>query len=223
MKKEDTLNRFVAKLQTDPNVLSIILFGSYARGNSRPDSDIDLVVILKEGYKRAAEIFEGQAFEIIYTTEKSALEYWQSHKYDAVGLWTVAKVIFDREGAGERLQVIGKKMCEELPPEVSKTSLAHFQFDAEDSLKAIEAIMKKDPATASLLVHKKVADLIDLFFDLERKWRPAPKQSLERVRIVNEELGKSVDAFYTEPDLEKRISIAKEISSMIFKNSSNLT
>lgn len=85
-----------------------MFFGSHARGDSRPDSDIDLVVILKEGYKRAAEYFEDQAFEKIYTTEQAAIEYWQNNKHDAVGLWTVAKVLFDQDDTGERLKDFGK-------------------------------------------------------------------------------------------------------------------
>ena len=34
----------------------IILFGSYARGNERPDSDLDLLVIEKKTKDRAAEM-----------------------------------------------------------------------------------------------------------------------------------------------------------------------
>ena len=34
----------------------IILFGSYARGNERPDSDLDLLVVEKKTENRAAEM-----------------------------------------------------------------------------------------------------------------------------------------------------------------------
>src|SRR5262245_20263022 len=104
MTRDEKLHKFVEQLQEDQNNLVVILFGSQARGDSTEESDIDLVVIVKEGYKRAAEYFDSQAFEIIYTTEAGALEYWRANMHDAVGLWRVGKVLFDRDGTGERLK-----------------------------------------------------------------------------------------------------------------------
>lgn len=51
MDQVEALSRRIAR-EFDPE--KIILFGSYARGNPRTDSDIDLLVLLR---------FEGKAFE----------------------------------------------------------------------------------------------------------------------------------------------------------------
>jgi predicted nucleotidyltransferase len=75
---------FVEELKKRQDVIGVILFGSWARGNNRPDSDVDLVVILNEGYRRTVEYRNKQAFEIIYTTEKGAFDFWESHKDDAL-------------------------------------------------------------------------------------------------------------------------------------------
>src|SRR5687768_4882701 len=101
--------QFVEELQTNSNVIGIILFGSWARGNNRPDSDVDLLVILQDGFKRTVEYREEQAFEITYTTEQGAIEYWQSNPNDAVELWNVAKILFDRDGTVSRLQQAGNE------------------------------------------------------------------------------------------------------------------
>ena len=85
---------FLEELKQRPDVVGVILFGSWARGNNRPGSDVDLVVILQEGYQRAVETHDGQA-----------LAYWESHRDDAAGLWSVAKILFDRDGTVERLRV----------------------------------------------------------------------------------------------------------------------
>ncbi len=51
------LNRIVKRLVRRFNPEQIILFGSYARGTARPDSDIDLLVVLPlRGSKRAKQI-----------------------------------------------------------------------------------------------------------------------------------------------------------------------
>src|SRR5882724_2180668 len=96
---------FVEMLKSRPEVLGVILFGSWARGNNRPDSDVDLLIIVTEGFRRTVEYNGSQAFEIIYTTEQAVLGYWQHHTDDCAGLWAVAKVLYDREGAVLRLQL----------------------------------------------------------------------------------------------------------------------
>jgi|YNPNPStandDraft_1061719.scaffolds.fasta_scaffold02614_6 predicted nucleotidyltransferase len=51
------LNRIVKRLVRRFDPEQIILFGSYARGTARPDSDIDLLVVLPlRGSKRAKQI-----------------------------------------------------------------------------------------------------------------------------------------------------------------------
>jgi predicted nucleotidyltransferase len=51
--REKSLETFVEKLreQEGENLLSVILFGSVARGDAREDSDTDVFVLLKEGEK----------------------------------------------------------------------------------------------------------------------------------------------------------------------------
>jgi len=216
MTKDEKLRKFTEHLGENPNILAVILFGSHARGNSKPDSDIDLVVIVKDGYKRVAEYFENQVFEIIYTTEQEAITYWQNNKHDAIGLWSVAQILFDRDGTGKRLNEFGTKLCQEIPSELSRSALTHLRFDFEDSLKAIERIKETDSATAFLLLHKKILDLINHYFDLQRKWRPAPKQQLEQLQAQDANLGRMFQDFYTTGNLDRQLMIAKKLVAHIF-------
>jgi predicted nucleotidyltransferase len=51
------LNRMVKRLVRRFEPEQIILFGSYARGTARPDSDIDLLIVLPlRGFKRAKQV-----------------------------------------------------------------------------------------------------------------------------------------------------------------------
>jgi predicted nucleotidyltransferase len=128
MTQKEKLDTFIATLKNRDDVVAVILFGSFARGNNRPDSDIDLVVILKDGYARGAEYFEGQAFEIIYVTEKGAVEFWQNNKHDAVGLWEVAQILFDRDGTGERLKQVGNSIRAEKRPSFEVDPIVWTKF-----------------------------------------------------------------------------------------------
>ena len=46
------LEKIVKKARKDENVLAVILFGSYARGEAKPNSDVDICLVLKKEFKR---------------------------------------------------------------------------------------------------------------------------------------------------------------------------
>lgn len=45
---EDTLDRYVRRVQADPNAIAVILVGSVARGTERPDSDVDVYLVVSD-------------------------------------------------------------------------------------------------------------------------------------------------------------------------------
>jgi predicted nucleotidyltransferase len=179
------VQQHIEALQADPNVLGILLFGSWARGNSRPDSDIDLLVIVQEGFQRTVEYREGQAFEITHTTEQGAIEYWRSSPDDAVELWSIAKVLFDRDGTIVRLQRVGQDIRDQGKPPLTPAQLAHTQFDIRDQLRAVEELASSDPVTARMLLSTKIVQLSELYFDLRQLWTPPPKQRLAVLKRID--------------------------------------
>ncbi len=213
---EDT-KQFLEELKTRPDVLGVIMFGSWARGNNRLDSDVDLVIILTEGYRRTVEYRNKQAFEIIYTTEKSAIEFWKSKKDDCFGLWSVAKVLYDKDGTVERLKEEAHKIIEAGKKPIDEYQKGQYKFSAEDELVAIKSKIETDPATSNLVLQKSVLFLSDLFFDLKQMWSPAPKQRLAKMKEVSLELGGLFEQFYTAPTLEERIELAEKIIPLIFQ------
>ncbi|MEW6103705.1 MAG: nucleotidyltransferase domain-containing protein [bacterium] len=50
---ERLLNDIINKIKTHFHPLKVILFGSYAEGKSKPDSDVDLLVIMKSNERPA--------------------------------------------------------------------------------------------------------------------------------------------------------------------------
>jgi len=209
---------FVEELKQRPDVLGVILFGSWARGNNRPDSDVDLVVILTEGYRRTVERRNGQVFEIIYTTEKGAFGYWESHRDDAAGLWEVAKVLYNKDDTIERLKNKIKDVLDTGKKPIDEFQLEQFRFDAEDQLKYAETILDSDPATANLILTNKVFALTERFFDIRQMWVPAPKQRLAKIREINSEVYSLLQEFYKESaTLKDKLEIGKKIVPIIFQ------
>lgn len=209
---------FLEELKQRPDVLGVIMFGSWARGNNRPDSDVDLVVILTEGYRRTVEHRNGQPFEIIYTTEKGAFDYWEGHKDDAAGLWEVAKILHDKDGTIERLKSKIKEVLDTGKKVIDEYQLGQFRFDSEDQLKYVESILASDPTTANLILTNKIFALTELFFDIRQMWIPAPKQRLAKIKENNNHFYDLLQEFYKqEIGLKEKLEIAKKIIPIIFE------
>jgi predicted nucleotidyltransferase len=210
---------FLEELKQRADVVGVIMFGSWARGNNRPDSDVDLVVILTDGYRRTVEHRDGQAFEIIYTTEKGAFEYWESHKDDAAGLWAVAKILFDKDGTIEHLKTKIKEVLDAGKKPIDEYQLGQFRFDAEDQLKYIESILASDPTTANLILTNKIFALTELFFDIRQIWTPAPKQRLAEIQKISPDSYALLKQFYQEQiGLKERLEVARKIVPLVFDN-----
>jgi predicted nucleotidyltransferase len=208
---------FIEGLKRRPDILGIILFGSWARGNNRLDSDVDLVVIVTEGFRRSVEYKNTQAFEIIYTTEKAAFEFWESHKDDCAGLWEVAKVVYDKDRTIERLQTKVKEMFEAGKKPYDQWHLGQVRFDAEDLLRYVEHELSNDPATANLLLYNKVFALTEVFFDLRQQWTPAPKQRLSKIKNVSLEFYALLEQFYRDDGtIEDKLHIARRMIPVVF-------
>ncbi|MHA1973683.1 MAG: nucleotidyltransferase domain-containing protein [Candidatus Hodarchaeales archaeon] len=46
-KRDSVIKKFVSEIRKVPNITQVILFGSTAEGNDKPDSDIDIALIGK--------------------------------------------------------------------------------------------------------------------------------------------------------------------------------
>ena len=214
---QDT-EEFLKDLEQGEDVFGIILFGSWARGNNRPESDVDLVVILKDGYRRTVEYKNKQAFEIIYTTAESALAFWKSHTDDCFSLWEVAKILYDKDGTIAKLQQEAKNIIKEGKKPIDPYQVGQFKFSAEDELTAVESLIEKDSATANLVLQKTVLSLTGLFFDLRQLWTPAPKQRLKMIQELKPDLYVLLRDFYSSKQtLSAKLNIARSIVPLVFE------
>lgn len=211
---------FLEELKIRNDLVGVILFGSWARGNNRPDSDVDLVIILERGYQRCIEVRDSQVFEIIYTTEQGVLDFWINHKDDAYELWSVAKILFDKDRRIEILKDNIVKVLDKGKPKINELQLEQFEFDAADLVGYAEEIFEKDNLTAKLLIFNKVFALTGMFFDVRQIWTPAPKQRLQKIKEIEPKLYNLLKNFYNEQtSFVEQINTIKQVIEIVFRKS----
>jgi hypothetical protein len=214
----DTSHKFIEELKLRDDVVGIVLFGSWARGNNRDDSDVDLIVIVNDRYQRAVENRDGQMFEIIFTTGKSALDYWKSHRDDCAGLWEVAQILYDKDGTVKELQNEVEAFLKEGKQPINELQLGQFRFDAEDQVKVSGLLFDNDQTTANFILTNKIFALTGLFFDIRQLWTPAPKQRLQKIKEIKPELYIALHDFYSESvTFKDKLEIAKKIIILVFE------
>lgn len=92
--KRRELARLVDELRHDPEVLAAFAFGSFARGVTRPDSDIDLLVIRRGPFRKEIVRRNGVEFELFFNNADDTVRFWKEHRDDFDGFWRDKQLLF---------------------------------------------------------------------------------------------------------------------------------
>jgi predicted nucleotidyltransferase len=210
------IEKFIEELKIKDETLGILIFGSYARGDQRENSDVDVLVLVKDGAWRDVERRKDQVFEMVYASLDDCRSFYQAHPNDAVQQWNDGKIMFDRDGGMEKLKAFVSAIRNQGKKKLTAKQIAHFKFDAEDKVSAIEYLKENDFATANLYLQTLAQTLLELHFDLMQEWTPAPKQRLRYLRTHHAALSSLYDSFYTAKTFEEQFSVAKNIAKVTF-------
>lgn len=218
---EQVVTDFIDELKRRDDVLGILIFGSYARGEQRENSDVDVFVLVTDGVWRDVEVRDEQAFEIVYSSPEKARQFYEENPNDAVQQWTEGKIVYDPHGEMEKLKELVLTIKEKGKPQMDVKKIRHLQFDAEDKVRAIEALQQKDIATANLQLSRLGNGVLELYFDLHQLWTPAPKQQLKYLRENDTKVASLFDKFFQTESFNERLETIRLVVKELFPESIN--
>lgn len=214
MKK--VIETFIEELKKDDNVRGILLFGSYARGDQRPTSDVDVLVLVREGAWRDVFNREGQAFEMVYASLDLAKDFYIKNPNDAVQQWTDGKIVYDPDEQMDQLKNFVDGIRNKGISQMTEKQIHHLHFDKEDKLSAIEFLKTNDLPTANLYLQGLCQELVELYFEIHQLWTPAPKQRLKKMRAMDKDTAELFDALYQSNTFEDQFKNAKKVIERLF-------
>jgi predicted nucleotidyltransferase len=218
----EAIQRFVDELAADPAVRGVILFGSHARGNARPDSDADLVILgERDQFEMGFAERDGQKFELLRWSEAIAIRYATDNPDNAADFWQVAEILYDPNGAAARLRDHAAVMLAEGTPPMDEARRAWSRWASEDRLDAAAGIAEDDPAAARMVLHERVIDLTATFFDVRGEWTPPTKRRTGRIADLDPALHGLLAAFYADgASLTDQLALARRMLPHIYDEAS---
>lgn len=218
----EAIQRFVDELATDPAVRGIILFGSHARGNARPDSDVDLA-ILGEGdqFEMGFAERDGQKFELLRWSEAIAIRYALDNRDQVADFWQVAQILYDQDGAAARVRDHAAAVLAEGKPPMNEARRAWSRWASEDRLDAAAGLAADDPVAAQMVLQERVIELTATYFDVLREWTPPTKRRPGRMADLDPGLHGVLSAFYADgASFTEQLALARRMLPFIYDETS---
>lgn len=218
MQLNQEYQQMLGVLNKDVSITGIILSGSWARGNNRPDSDIDLVIIKNNGgFKRRIEKINQQYFEIVENSPEGSIDFWKNNLDDSKRFWDIAIIVKDQAGFLEKSKIELQKIYEQGKKPLSNWQFEHLKFDYFDSTRSFRAKSQVSLEETKLLLYPKLLNALEAYFNIKGIWTPAPKQLLANIKKVDIELYNKVLAFYNTEELTEQIDIFESMLEYIFE------
>jgi len=218
LKLPERVNRFIEQRKIRGGISAVLLYGSYARGTQHTNSDIDIIFVVDEGFKRECVVQDGLLFEVIEQT-KSNMYLFMKNNMDEDrhwNLWKDVKVLYDRDGEGKEIIVHAQSLVSDRqpwPPE----EIQMRRLIMESKIGNIRHVSQSDQRTAALLLVELVWALIENWFGIRGRFIPSPK---EIFAIFSEEdpvlSGLSNEFYVDQNDLNTRFNLIERVFKAVY-------
>lgn len=200
------------------DVEAILLFGSYANGTAGPGSDVDVLVVVKQGFEQTGRDHKGFAFEITFATEGETCAWWDGNPDHCVAFWKDAKVLFARGLVVERLRSVASAIERRGKPAVAPQEILKRKTAAQNYVRSLRARLESDPATITLVLYAKLLSWLGDYFDCRQLWRPPDKELMQTLRHLDADLAATLDRIASaDCPLTERLQLLEEMLPVIFK------
>lgn len=182
------VEEFIEPYKRKKNVVGIVLSGSYAYGEPKKNSDIDIHIILEDSsYRMRSNTWRG-GYEIEYFINPiNQIEQYFKDEVENKStseMLSYGEILYEKDSRLRELITKAKKNLNKKVPKLRKKDVNEFRYSLDDIQKDIDDV-QKDKASRKLLEQKAIETCIKAFFGLKQKPVPKKKYLLETVRNLD--------------------------------------
>ncbi len=170
------LEEEVAEIVAHPSTLGLAIFGSIARGDCRPNSDIEMLVI-SSGAERH-EVSSSQRHGVsIHRHVKKTVDLQARRQID----WRLKPpfadswIVLDSDGQLSRLRALDQSLAAAGRRKPTRAEANHIRTSLEDKIRELGDFMD-DPLTFTVLYHSLLRGAIRSLYALAGHWEPGDKR-----------------------------------------------
>lgn len=173
------LDALVGEIRRRHEAHTVVLYGSRARGDASPSSDVDLIAIRESGgADRDVTPWRGFALDIHVYDDATLPEGIAKH---AKGL-EHARVLADAAGAGQRVLARARFLLAQPRPAPEGGHLRAY-WGWADKMRA--RIRAPDPTLRAIQRAVLVAEILPAWAELRARWYGGTKESIETLRVAD--------------------------------------
>lgn len=211
----------VNRIKEEDNIAAILLIGKTAKvpeDNFDQLNDVDLLVVYENNrdFERQVEMINGVPFDISYISIFDLITQVEGRSIIWINMIMGAKIYFAKNelifGIIDRVKDIYLSGTGKL----SEEDVEFIRFKLSQQLVDIEN-RTKDVILASFLMHQLFNQSLENYYALNAMWLPNPKNMIENLEVIDENLSKMVKDFIFECTSKRQHAILIDIVDYVLE------
>jgi|WetSurMetagenome_2_1015567.scaffolds.fasta_scaffold15558_4 predicted nucleotidyltransferase len=208
----------IKTLETRERYLGAFVFGSVARGDTTRESDLDVKIIVtgKTHQSLNHPVINGVKLDISFHTMAQLIADTASDikKHKRIPMIAESIIIFDKT---EELTKLKKNIQRSKPRKLTKAELLMVEYFIYNEDSKVKRFLRSDPAISLLTMHMGLQFLLELHYQIHRKWYVSSKRLLGDLEKWDEQLSILVKDFIYATDIDEKYTRWSKIVGYIQK------
>ncbi len=205
-KFDDALKQFVERHRKNPNVLAILVSGSYIHSKPDKNSDLDVYIVLEKAKmrERGNAWINGVEIEYFINPVNQVRYYLKTEVGDkapsTAHMFANSIVLYQKGKTINELIKEAKAIIRKKTPKMNRIEVEFARYGLDDTRKDLEDVyLKKDIFAFSIVANDLLSECVKIFYRIHR----IPKEKSKRLRADLKKLDVKFEKLFSEAIQEK--------------------
>lgn len=202
LKYENVLNKFAEKQRKNPNVIGILVSGSFVHSDLDKNSDLDVMIIIKDSkFRERGNIWiDGIEVEYFKNPMKQIMKELREKEYATAHMFSNSVIVYQKGNNATILVKEARKVLKQPQKKMNNVDIELAKYFIDDIEKDLEDMhVKKNYFAFEIISSKMLKDCLDCFYRIKRLPLGKPK----KLCLSLEEIDKKFAGIYSNALLEK--------------------